>query len=118
WTFAWTTISPGREPASPLVYEPFSDLVVGWRELTIEQQAGLVVEAVPDEGRAFLWVGATLRDRRALTSGDGSTAAGVLVRGSPGGGAWPTLVQQTLFYVRDADRVGRAPSVALLAEWT
>jgi hypothetical protein len=114
---AYTTLTPGQEAAEPFVYEPFTDLVVAWKDVTFDQQGAVVLEVVPDVDGPFLWVGATARDRQAFESGDRSTAAGFLVRGRPGRGAWPTLLNQTLFYVQDADRVGLAPSVALLAEW-
>jgi hypothetical protein len=117
WNFSWTRIAPQHASDAAFVYEPFSDLVVAWTDVTVEQQGAVVLEVVPDEGDRFFWVGATVRDRRALVSKDGSTAAGFMLRGRPNGGAWPTFVEQTLFYVRDADRVGTAPSVALLAEW-
>jgi hypothetical protein len=114
---AYTTITPGQEPAAPLTYEPFTDLVVEWQDVTFDHQGAVVLEVIPDDDGPFLWVGGTVRDRMALGSGDRSTAAGFLIRGRPGKGPWPTLLNQTLFYLQDADRVGSAPSVALLAEW-
>lgn len=123
WTFGWTRLLPGQPHPSTFVYEPFTDLVVAWEEVTVEQQGAVIAEVVPDEGGAFLWVGATARDRLALTSKDRSTAVGLVIRGRPARGrAVPNLVGQALFYVNDADRgLGEGkvpvPNLALLAEW-
>lgn len=123
WTFGWTSLLPGQEPTTAFAYEPFTDLVVAWEEITVEQQAAVLFELVPDEGGAFLWVGGSARDRLALESKDRSTTAGLVIRGRPAKGkAVPNLVGQGLFYLNDADRGfgdGKepVPSLALLAEW-
>ncbi|MCO4746399.1 MAG: hypothetical protein KC912_16500 [Proteobacteria bacterium] len=118
WTFGYTSIAPGQAHDEEMVYEPYSDLVVEWNDITIEQQGAVIYEIVPDEGAAFFWAGVTARDRLAVRSQDRSTTAGLVLRGRPAKGkAMPTITGQALMYLNDADRVGMAPSLALLADW-
>jgi hypothetical protein len=119
WTFSYVSVDPGGEHDAPFVYEPYRDLVIGWNDVTVEHQAALLYEALPGGEEPMLRVGATVRDRFAVESKDRSTTAGVIAMVRPGTkAAVPTLVGQALLYVKDADRVGAAPSLALLASWT
>jgi hypothetical protein len=101
------------------VYEPFTDMIVAWTDTIVEHQPGLLFEAIPDEGGAWLRVGATLRDRMALATGDRSIAAGGLIAVKPGASeAVPTIAALALAYARDDDHVGGAPFIGVQAAWT
>jgi hypothetical protein len=103
---------------APYVYEPNRDLIVAWDDLLIENQAGLLYEVLPGGDRALLRIGATIRNREALTSGDASMALGGLVSFRPGTTpAVPTINVVGLAYLVDADRVGTAPNLQASATW-
>lgn len=118
WTISRLWILPGAKHSSPYVYEPYRDLVVGWKDWTLEQQGAVLYEVLPGGDRAMFRAGATARDRHALVSGDRSTTVGAVVMARPGTKIWvPTLAGQLLWYVKDADRVGPIPSMGLMASW-
>ncbi|MBW1878806.1 MAG: hypothetical protein JRJ84_10630 [Deltaproteobacteria bacterium] len=109
----------GGEIAEDYVYEPYRDLVIGWRDVVVEHQAAVAYVLLPGEDGAKLWIGPTFRDRWATGSGDRSTALGAMVIWRPGTAtAVPTVVVQVLPYLRDADRVGRAPCIQAQVSWT
>lgn len=103
---------------SPYVYEPGRDLIVAWDDILIENQAGALYEILPGGDKALLRVGATVRNRAALTSGDESLAVGGLVSFRPGTTpAVPTINVMALAWVVDSDRVGTAPNLQAAATW-
>lgn len=107
--------------AAPYVYEPLRDLVIGWDDVVIEHQPAVLWALWPgDEDRRVLWIGATMRDRIALQSGDRSLTVGSMVRLRPGGtsAAIPNVVLFVLPYVIDADRVGGAPNIQGALVWS
>lgn len=103
---------------APYVYEPNRDLIVAWDDVLVENQAGVLYEVLPGGERPLLRVGATARNRAALTSGDESVAVGGLVSFRPGHTpAVPTVNVLALAYVVDSDRVGTAPNLQASATW-
>lgn len=104
--------------AKPWVYEPFTDLIVGWTDTVIEHQPGLLVELIPDHGGAWLRVGGTMRDRWSVETGDRSLSAGALVAVKPGRAeAVPTIAGLALAYAIDDDRRGGVPFLGMQAAW-
>lgn len=119
WNVSFLRASQPDDVQAPYYYEAFRDLVVAWKDTTIEHQAALLYEVFDGESGPLLMVGATYRDRRALKSGDHSTNAGLLVVTRPfEGPAWPKFVVQVLPYLKSRDRVGGMPTVAVLAAWS
>lgn len=101
------------------IYEPFTDLIVGWTDTVIEHQPGLLVELIPDNGGAWLRVGGTMRDRWSVETGDRSLSAGALVAVKPGRSeAVPTIAGLALAYAIDDDRRGGVPFLGMQASWT
>ncbi len=105
--------------ASPYLYEPTRDLVVAWDDVLVENQGGVLYEVLPGGQKPLLRIGATVRDRMALGSGDRSLVAGGIVSFKPGTTpAVPTINVLALFYLIDADRVGTAPNLQAAATWS
>lgn len=112
-------LSARYDDPTELWYEPYRDLVVARNDVTIENQAALLVEVLDGDGRAKLLVGPQTRLRQAMVSGDGHTNVGALVAFRPGASEkLPTLIAQGHAYVRDVERVGTAPNLQLAAAWT
>jgi len=106
---------PGR---SPYVYEALRDLVIERQDVLIQQQYALLGEVLPGGARPLLRVGATVRHRLALGSGDLSLVLGGMVTFKPSPKpAWPTFILQVLPYLLDADRVGTFPQVLFAIQW-
>lgn len=103
---------------APWVYEPSRDLIVAWDDVLYENQAGVLAELLPGGAQPLLRVGATVRDRGAVGSGDRSLTVGGLVSfKATAAPAVPTLNLLALAYVIDADRVGTEPNLQLAATW-
>ncbi len=118
-TFSALHIEAPAEVDSPYVYDPSRDLVVAFDEVVIENQAGVLGEVLPGGQKPLLRVGATMRDRMAMGSGDRSLVVGGLVSfKATAAPAVPTVNVLALAYVIDADRVGTAPNLQLAASWT
>jgi hypothetical protein len=112
-------LSLDRASDAPFVYEPCRDLVVAWRDVATEHQAGLLAEILPGKDRPLLMVGGTWRDRIVHVSGDRSAVVGGLLVVRPGTKpVVPQILVQGLAYVIDADRVGREPNVQAQLSWT
>lgn len=104
--------------AAPYVYEPNRDLVVAWDDVLVENQGGLLYEVLPGGTKPLFRVGATVRDRMALESGDRSLTVGGIVSFKPGiTPAVPTINVLALAYVIDNDRVGTVPNLQAAATW-
>jgi hypothetical protein len=118
WNFAFLHVQKPSGVTAPYVYEAYRNLVVAWDDVAIEQQAALLVEALPGGERPLLRFGFTVRDRLAVQSHDRSTALGPLFMWKPGPKpVWPTIVVQVLPYVKDPDRVLGPPNVGVLLFW-
>ncbi len=116
WTFAWFWIDRPEGIDSPLVYEPFYDRLVEWDDLIIEHQSAVL--GIFSEEKPKLWIGATIRQRWVIGSGDVSWNVGGVVMLRPGvKPGWPTFIAMVLPYIKDADRVGGAPNVNVLLTW-
>jgi len=118
WTFDYLRLDRPTGVTAPYSYEPYRDLVIAFDEVSFEQQAGLLFEALPGGDKPSLRFGPTYRDRWTLNSKDRSATLGVLVAARPGGKpVVPTLVGMALWYVVDNDRLGPAPMLAAQARW-
>ena len=118
WTIDYLDIDRPTGITEAYTYEPLSDLVIAYEEVTFEQQAGVLFEAMPGGDKPSLRFGPTYRDRWTLNSKDRSAAVGVLVAAKPGvKPAVPTLVGLALWYVIDNDRVGPIPFLAAQVRW-
>lgn len=118
WTLDVLHIERPADVTAPYTYEPLRGLVVAFDDYTVDQQAGLLYDALPADGPTLRF-GLIARDRFAVVSGDRTTSAGLLVTGRPGvKPAIPTLVAMAQLYLHDPDRaVLSPPSVALAARW-
>jgi len=118
WTIAYYKIQQPEGIDSPYVYEAYWDRVIAWEDVVIEHQPALLGEILDGQGKPKLWVGATMRDRMTAVSKDRSIAVGGLIMFKPSvKEGWPTFVAQVLPYVKDPDRVGGPPSMALALVW-
>jgi hypothetical protein len=101
------------------VYEPYWDRLIAWNDMVIEHQPVLLFEILDGKDKPLLWVGGTFRDRMTMVSGDRSMNAGGLIMFKPGvQPGWPRIVVQVLPYVKDTDRIGGPPSMALALVWS
>jgi len=117
-TFTFLHLENPLGVSAPYVYEPNRDLIVAWDDVLVENQGGLLYEVLPGGTRPLLRVGATVRERLALSSGDESLTVGGLVSFKPGTTpAVPTINVVALAYVIDADRVGTTPNLQASATW-
>ncbi len=113
------TLTADGGEAQPWHYEPFTDLILSWTDTVVEHQPGLLVDIKPDEGGSWFRVGATMRDKRSLGTGDRSQSAGLLLAAKPGEKeAVPTLAGMALMYTIDDDRQGGVPFLGLQASWS
>ncbi len=119
WSFAyyWFHQTDGND--SPLVYEPFNDRLMERHDMVITHQAALISEFLDGQNKPLLWVGATYIDRITLRSKDRSIRVGGLAVFQPSyKRGWPRFVVQVTPYVKDPDRVGGVPALALAIVWT
>ncbi len=117
-TFTFLHLENPLGKPEPYVYEPNRDLIVAWDDVLVENQGGLLYEVLPGGARPLLRVGATVRERLALNSGDESLVVGGIVSFKPGTTpAIPTVNVLALAYVVDADRVGTTPNLQASATW-
>lgn len=114
-----SVLSATMREDTELWYEPYRDLVVATTDVTIENQAAVLVEAMDGEGKPKLLFGPQVRHRQAFVSKDRYTNLGALVAFKPGTKTGiPTLVGQGGFYLQDRERVGTVPNLQLAATWT
>lgn len=121
WEIAYTDMSATRGDAtSPYVYEPFRDLVLGWRDLSFEHQALVLFEALNGDHKPLLRLGPSVRHRYAATSRDESVAVGAtfMVDPAPDRRAAPDIGAQVLWYAKDNDRMSPIPSMGVALTWT
>lgn len=108
-----------RSGTTPFWYEPYRDLVLADRDVSVETQGAVLYEVLPGGDRPKLWLGGTARHRAALESGDRQSNAGGLVVCRPGTApSMPTFVAQVLPWVATPERQGTAPAVNVAASWT
>ena len=119
WTFAYYWFQRAEGQDSPLLYEPYWDRLMQPNDMVIEHQAAIVSEFLNGKKKPLLWVGATYVDRRVINSKDKSMMLGGLVLFQPSyKEGWPKFLVQVTPYIKDTDRVGRAPFMALALVWT
>lgn len=118
WTLDVLHIDRPATVTAPYTYEPLRGLIVAFDDLTVDQQVGVLYDALPANGPS-LKVGLAARDRFAVVSGDRTTSAGVLLAARPGiKPVIPTIVAMAQLYLHDPDRaVLSAPNIALAARW-
>ncbi len=119
WNVSYLNFDQPEGVDAAYTYEPKRDLLLAWEDVAFEHQAAVIYTILPGDDGPKLWVGGTVRDRFAAVSPDRSTAAGAVVIVRPGTKpAVPQIVGQSLFYLNDADRVGRAPNLQAQVSWT
>ena len=120
WTFTRFTVTRPDSVTAPYVYEAYWDRLIEWNDTIVEHQAVIFVvlaDGSKPSGRTF-WVGPTLRQRWALSSGDRSTGLGAMALFRPSKKPFvPQLVGLVIPYIDDDDRVGGVPFLALSAVW-
>lgn len=105
--------------ADQLIYDPALDLLIQRRSWTFEQQAALLVQLLDGEStKARLRLGATVRQRLAIESGDESLNLGFIGMFKPGRApVFPDLLLVVTPYLRDTDRVMGPPWMFVGATW-
>lgn len=119
WTVAYTTLDQPEDVTAPYTYEPLRDMVVAWTDTTVDHEAGALYAAVDsDDGGKIVYFGVLARDRFQVVSPDRHTTLGPLLVVKPGEGTGvPRMVARSMFYLTEADRVGRMPNIQLAAIW-
>lgn len=118
WTISHFRIDRPAGDDHPMVYEPLTDMVIGWNDTVIEQQAVVAYEGADGEQKPLLLAGPTFKNRWTVEAGDRSVLLGAIVVARPGVRTWvPTLVAQALWYLDDPDREGPIPLIQAQASW-
>ena len=120
WTFSKLFFDDGATPGP--VYDSVLDLYINATEFSIVQQAVVLIEALDGvKVKPVLRLGATVRHRRARTTGDRSVNVGFIgmVKPVPHFAA-PNIILQILPYVLDetGGRVLWAPHIQIGLQWT
>ncbi|MDP2304743.1 MAG: hypothetical protein Q8P18_01785 [Pseudomonadota bacterium] len=118
WAVDLVHLERPADIVAPYTYEPLRGLVIAFDDVLVEQQVGLLYDALPEDGPS-LRVGLIGRDRFAVVSGDRTTSAGLMVAARPGiKPAVPTLVAMAQLFFTDPDReVLSPPNIAIGARW-
>ncbi len=75
WTIDILHIDRPAGVTADYTYEPLRGLIIAFDDVTVDQQAGLLFDALPPDGPSFR-IGLIGRDRFAIVSGDHTTSAG------------------------------------------
>jgi hypothetical protein len=119
WNIGRVVLDTPDGVTADYTYEPWRDMVVGWKDTTFDQEAGALFAAVdPEDDGPLFYMGVLARDRFQSFSPDRHTSLGPILVMRPGtGAAVPKVVVRSMFYLTEADRVGGAPNTQLAAIW-
>ncbi|MEQ1566493.1 MAG: hypothetical protein ABMA64_12700 [Myxococcota bacterium] len=118
WNVSRVSVAAPEGIDSPYVFEPYRGMVIEWTDTTVEHLSAVMWEPYDGSDGPMLRLGGALRGKYADRSPEAILTAGFVGMGRPGDN--PNVPQFTaivLPYVLDPERVGRAPFVAVLAEW-
>lgn len=119
WTVSRIHVDRPDGEAFPYVFEPFRGMVIAWDDVTVEHLSAVCWEPLDGEEGPMLRLGGALRGHWSTgLPGNGSLALGGALMAHPGSSRTvPDFTAVVLPYLKDPDRVGRVPFVAVVAEW-
>jgi hypothetical protein len=118
WTVSWVVVKQPDGVATPMLFDPYRNLLIGWNDRLLEHTSAALWEPLDGQGQALLRLGAALRGQGSKVTSDNTLTLGPLGMWKPGvKPGVPTFMLLVAAYLRDPDFTGPVPYTAFVMTW-